>query len=410
MSNGIPNLKNLDKRVERIHKLIIELASGNLKYRVPPSEEHDELDAILIGINMLGEELEASTVSRDYLESIYRGVVDMLLVLNPNNTIQKVNETTTRLLGYGERELLGKDFSFLIADDGSRSLDSINDELTRNSFCYNIEKQFKTKEGGVIPVSFSCSILYDNKNRVNGKLFIAKDISHIKRAEEQLVLKNEELNTFIYKASHDLKGPLASSIGLIDLMKKERNDPEALSKYLDLLGGSVHSLDGILNELLQYNSITQNPLEYTTINFDKAVEEVLYNLKDLPELKKVKINVNISLQRQFYSDRELLKPILQNLVDNALKYHRNGRVKPYININIRGLKKEVKIEVIDNGIGMPQSIIENIFTMFYRGNLRSQGSGLGLYIAKSSVDRMGGRFVVKSKEDHGSHFSVYLPY
>jgi PAS domain-containing protein len=136
MSNQSTGLRNQDQRIEEICNLILDLASGNLDSRIPLSRDNDELDAISTGINMLAEELQATTVSKDYLDRIYNGVIDMLIVLNPDNTIQSVNPTTCRVLSYKEEDLVGQPVNFLFYRNTSQSLQKINTELNRKGYIY----------------------------------------------------------------------------------------------------------------------------------------------------------------------------------------------------------------------------------------------------------------------------------
>lgn len=397
-----------DKQIEGIYQLITQLASGDLSYRGSVSDKDNELDAITLGINMLAEELQSSTVSRNYLGRVYKGVVDMLIVLNPDNTVSEVNTAVTRLLNFTEDELRGKHVSTLFMRTEAKTLDRINRELQKKGYAFDIERVFKTKRGKAIPVSLSCSLLYDDNENVNGILYIAKDITKPKRTEQQLREKNEELNTFIYRASHDLKGPLASIIGLVNLAKSEMTDTESVKYYLELIERSSARLDIILNEFLELGRLTQTSMKYTVINFDQIIKEILQSMEYLDSYKNVDIRINVDHSTVYRSKRPLIKAILQNLIDNAIKY-KNPASKALVDINVMEVDKEIVISVYDNGIGMDKNVLENVFKMFYRGSQLSEGSGLGLYIVNTSVDNLKGRIEVKSKPGAGSRFTIFIP-
>jgi PAS domain S-box-containing protein len=399
-----------NEQLDHIYKLIMELASGNLQYRAPVSEKNDEIDAITMGINMLAEELQSTTVSKDYLSRIYKGVVDMLIVLNPDNSIQEVNSTVSRLLGYQDDELTGKDFGTLFFRNETRFLDKMNRELTKKGYFQDTERLFKTKRGKSIPVSLSSSLLYDNNGEVNGILYIAKDISKIKKTEEQLRSKNEELNTFIYRASHDLKGPLASILGLVNLAQAEMSDVESIKYYMNLIQLSASRLDSILNDFLELGRLTQSHIKNSTINFEQLINEILRSLEYLPDYQFIDFSFNIKQKKAFKSKKILVKAIIQNLIDNAIKYRKvDAAVRSSIHILIEEVDNEISISVTDNGIGIDRAIQEKIFKMFYRGHDIAGGSGLGLYIVKSSVEALRGRIGVKSKVGQGTTFQIMLP-
>jgi PAS domain S-box-containing protein len=191
-----------DSRLEEINKLILELASGNFTYQGRISERSDEFDAIIAGINMLGEELQATTVSKDYLNSIYTAVVDMMVILNTDQTIQNVNYAVAEQLGFENDDLVGKPFHVLFSDNEEKICPKIFDDLRRLGHSRNIEKTFKSKDGRTIPVSCSYSFLYDNHQKISGILCIAKDITAQKQIQEELK-KSEQLFELAIKASND---------------------------------------------------------------------------------------------------------------------------------------------------------------------------------------------------------------
>ncbi len=400
---------NKNKRIDEIYKHIIELASGNYKSRLKESDANDEMDAIVAGINMLAEEIEYSTISRDYMNSIYKGIVDMVIVLETDNTIREVNTSVCNTLSYNKKELLGKPFDMLLEKDKRDSIKKINNELNKKGYCYNIEESFRRKNGKIIPTSFSCSLLYDNQKKVSGILYIAKDISEIKETEKQLKAKNEELNTFVYKASHDLRAPLTSIMGLVGLVKEEKNSVASIKEYIELVDQSVKRMDSILINLLEITKITQTALQYEIINVEVLIHDILKSLEHLPGYNKINFDIDIKRKKEFKTDVKLLRPIFQNVIENAIKYKKNNIAKSYIQIKITDLKNKISITVKDNGIGIDRQIQENIFKMFFRGNYQSKGSGLGLYIVKTSVEKLGGNITVKSEVNKGTEFTIYLP-
>ncbi|MGZ5243483.1 MAG: PAS domain-containing sensor histidine kinase [Bacteroidia bacterium] len=398
-----------DQQIERIHALIMELASGNLSQRAAVSDDFDELDAITIGINMLAEELQATTVSKDYLGRIYRGVVDILLVLNPDYTIQAVNAAVIKQLHYTEEELIGKPVSVLFYRNEPKSLDKIQKELQKHGHSYNTERVLKTKKGKPVPVSISASLLHDDTNTIDGILCIAKDISQQKKKEEELRKKNEELNSFIYRVSHDIKGPLSSILGLIYLAKSDIDDPTCVAEYVNLIEQSANRLDRIIGELLELSSINQQDIKYSTIQSGILINEILQSLAYTAEYQDVKIDINVKSAPVIVAKKVLVKTVLQNLIHNAILYKKNSADAHKVIIRVEDLGHDYCITVADTGIGMAKSMQENIFKMFFRGDRSSKGTGLGLYIVKNSVEAMYGTIEVKSKPNQGTTFKVTIP-
>lgn len=396
-----------DRRIVQISNQLVKLASGKFNTRLPTSEAMDEIDAIILGINMLGEELQAVTVSRDYLGSVYKGIVDLLIVLDKNDRIQQVNMAVVENLQYEESRLRGKHISTLLAKENVQSIEDINKNLAREKHAYNTELVLMTKDKKRFPLSCSCSLLYDNFRKVQGKLYILKDISAIKKTEAQLKMKNEELNTLIYRASHDLKGPLSSMLGLINLSKQEK-DGQEIRNYLDLIELSTRRLDAILGAFTEIDKVAKTTLKVSIIKFQPLIKEILESIENAPDFKSIKFSVLVNQKKDFFSDVNLLRSVLQNLIENGIKYRRK-EIHATIDVRVTGTKSGVRIMVSDNGIGIPEKMQQEIFKLFYRAHAVSNGSGLGLYIVKSSVEKLGGKISVHSEENRGTVFTISIP-
>ncbi len=219
----------------------------------------------------------------------------------------------------------------------------------------------------------------------------------------------EEQNFFVYKASHDLKGPLVSIKGLIDLIKKEHEDNQAVSQYIDLIDDSVQHLDVTLSELIEFKKIGEAQVKPVDVDFEFMIREILNGFSRYEKYPENEINVNVEQYDTFRTDRTILKSILANIIQNAVKYGRYSNNKPKIDISVKLEDKVSYLEIKDNGIGMPEAVQKNIFKMFYRGISEIKGTGLGLYIVKTGLDKIGGTIKVESEEKVGSTFKVVLP-
>ncbi|MCH8331403.1 MAG: PAS domain S-box protein, partial [Bacteroidetes bacterium] len=286
----------------------------------------------------------------------------------------------------------------------------------------------KRKEKGKDPVItvFGRDVTEKNKadqeiRKLNGELELrvakrTKELRHLNtqlklkidehvRSEGQLKEINKELDTFVYKATHDLKGPLASIIGLVGIA---RNTKDGRENYLDLIGKSTKRLDNILNNLLEATAIKQGSLEISNIKFQRMVEDVINSLNHGREEFSIDFEIDISPDLEFFSDRNLILSILQNLIGNAMKYANNMEKHPYIHTMVRPKETGIEIKVSDNGIGIAEDVKDKIFDLFYRGTTLSQGTGLGLYIVKTAVTKLNGSIDVDSEVDKGSTFTVFL--
>jgi PAS domain S-box-containing protein len=401
-------VNNNNDRIELINHLLVELASGNFNIIGEPSFLMDDFDATIVGINMLGEELKNKTVSKDYLESIFSGIADLLFVTDHEDHISKINEAVTRILGYTEKELDGATMEVVMASEEHHVLGQISEILKSKQVCFNIETLLLSKTGYKIPVSISCSILFNNSKEVMGKVYFIRDVTELKIVEEKLKAKNADLNALVYGASHDLKGPVASSLGLINLARNETN-VDALKNYIEMTEKCILRLDAILIGLNQFTKITQTNIASEPIHFESLINTVVEGFENHPWMKNVSCNLRVESDQVLSSDKYLLQSIMHNLFENALKYKKEYILDPRVDITVEDVPGMVQISVADNGIGISEMVLPEIFKMFYRGTTMSHGSGLGLYIVKSGIEKLGGTIQVESQMRMGSTFTIKLP-
>ncbi|MEQ8363738.1 MAG: tetratricopeptide repeat-containing sensor histidine kinase [Cyclobacteriaceae bacterium] len=228
-------------------------------------------------------------------------------------------------------------------------------------------------------------------------------------SNESLVKVNDEMDNFIYKTSHDIRGPLASLKGICNVAMMDVKDEAALD-YLNKLDTSAAKLNAILSRLLIINQINHSILTPEKINFEEQIAEILEleKKKELPD--RIDISYNVEPDLDFRSDKEMAKIILENLIDNAIKYHNNSlRVDPFVRIEIGKEGKWVSAKVIDNGIGIDEESKEKIFQLFVRASERSDSGGIGLYLSKLATIKLGGDIVVSKSEEGYTVFKVLFP-
>lgn len=240
-----------------------------------------------------------------------------------------------------------------------------------------------------------------------------EEISSRKKAEEKLKESNRklrkaniELDNFVYKVSHDLRAPIASVLGLVNLAKKEKK-VDMLRDYFDMIGKSADQQDIFIKDILDISRNSRLVVNKDKLEWDKLIEDTFENLKYSVKNRKVEKIVNINGKSAFYSDQRRIKVILNNLLSNAIRYA-NGR-DPRVEIDIRVDRKKADISIRDNGIGIEKEHIDKIFNMFYRAAETNVGSGLGLYIVKESVDRLNGEIELESEPGIGTKFNIILP-
>lgn len=242
---------------------------------------------------------------------------------------------------------------------------------------------------------------------------IGRVISDLKQTREeqikinaQLKTMNQELDSFVYSVSHDLSSPLKSVRGLINIIRLE-SDPAQVPGYINMIEQSVNKLDSFITEVLDYSRSSRKEVVKAPVDLRKLLEEIMDNHRFMDAFDRIDFRLNID-QNELSTDRLLVKTILNNLISNAIKYQRRGADDSWVVINSSQLNGRTIVEISDNGEGIPEAMVPRIFEMFYKGDQVARGSGLGLYIAKSAADKLGGSLTVKSKIGEGSTFVLEL--
>lgn len=248
----------------------------------------------------------------------------------------------------------------------------------------------------------------DKRKKALEKL-VKERTEELEKANEELKQRNSELDRFVYSTSHDLSSPLKSILGLINVARIDHPEIRE-SQYLEMMEKSVHKLESFIEEVVQYSRNARMPIQTDIFDFEKFVSEILIDNQYSPSFEKIKIEIQDDTNEPITTDAMRLKIILNNLISNAIKFHRFDNHKtPMISISRRMISGNNLISVEDNGRGIQSEYVEKIFEMFFRGTQETQGSGLGLYILKETVNRLGGKIEVKSMVGEGSVFTVTLP-
>lgn len=220
--------------------------------------------------------------------------------------------------------------------------------------------------------------------------------------------KNLELDAFFYRVSHDLKGPISSLLGLDVVAREKITDPKTIA-YLDQYKSQVLRINGILDSLIKITRISYDSDLKQAIDFQKLISDCINSYEYLPNFDLVKFQVEVDDQVELMAEWALVNTILQNLIENSIKYCRTDQPDALTTIRVSGNGTEVMIEVADNGRGMDDETQKNLFGMFYRADARIEGTGLGLYILYKSVEKLGGKTEIKSNLGEGSVFTIFLP-
>jgi signal transduction histidine kinase len=228
------------------------------------------------------------------------------------------------------------------------------------------------------------------------------------KKNEELTKVNEELDRFVYSTSHDLRAPLLSVLGLIQLMEKKPSD-ETQQSYMKMMRKRISNLEAFINDITAYARNARLPLQPEPVLLQALIDEVFSNHHFLHEDHSIELRKDIQFREMILVDRQRLNTILNNLVSNAIKYHRLQYPEAQVTVGASLEGEELHLWIADNGPGIPDNVQARMFEMFYRGNERSGGSGLGLYIVKEATEKLGGRIKAESVYGEGSTFHVWMP-
>lgn len=225
-----------------------------------------------------------------------------------------------------------------------------------------------------------------------------------------LLEKNKELDEFIYKSAHDLRGPIARFKGLSQLIQMEYEQGNDISDHLRHLNHSANHMDSMLKRLSNVYEISARPISPQRINIDIILETVFDRLKTEENLNNVSIELNNEIKEPIQIDPSLLHLILKNLIGNAVRFYDPLKLKKWVKVNIEIIDKQLMISVKDNGIGIKKEQHENIFNLFYVGSELPKGPGLGLYICKIITKKLNGDINLNYSEvEKETEFKASIP-
>ncbi len=278
------------------------------------------------------------------------------------------------------------------------------------------DKAVNALKSGAFEYIIKSSDTLHNLPRIAERAFLKwEQVNHRKKSEEKLKRQyeqlqkiNKELDHLVYSTAHDLRGPLLSVLGLINISRGESAGPSQL-KYLDMMEKCIKKLDEHVVNISNYSKNNRLELKVTEVNPNRMISEVIQNHSFLENFSRIRMDIKIQNTYPLYTDESRLRTILGNLVFNAINYHDYDQKDPFIMIHFIVGKNKYQIDITDNGRGIAPFHLDKIFEMFYRGTEASQGSGLGLYIVKETVNKLKGKIRVRSFLKTGSRFTVVIP-
>lgn len=337
---------------------------------------------------------------------LFQNVPMAVVMLDETGKVSEINKGFEQMFGFTKDDLESKNLNDYIVPEDLRSEGIDLNNLIASNQVVSIETIRKHRMGKLINVIL-CGVPVLLDHEAIGIYGVYIDITDRKKVEEELKVRNTELDNFVYKVSHDLRAPLSSILGLVNLSRLQGNADDPF-EYLRIIGEKVQALDHFIGDVLSHSKNLKMEVELSRVDLRKIIDQTFRDLLYLEGSDKTRKVVKIE-GIDFYSDHWRISEIFRNLISNSIKYRNEklGESEISIKINIDHLCADISFA--DNGIGIKEANLKRIFEMFYRATSQGDGSGIGLYIVKNAVEKLGGEIKVASSPGQGTRFHILLP-
>jgi PAS domain S-box-containing protein len=332
------------------------------------------------------------------------------------------NSELAKITGRSRESIVGMDFMKVIGEPlNNQVILEIESALkTKKSFkgeinCTNGDKEESWRLLYMSPVN-------DKLNGISHFVAVLSDITESKVVENILREKNSELqktnaelDRFVYSTSHELRSPLMSVLGLLNLLESEQEDSvdkqntSEQGNYLKMIRDAISRLDKIIHDIIDYSRNSRLEVVYENIDFQSSIEFAIQNNQHIHGMEKIKFIIDVNNKVPFFSDKKRIEIIFNNVISNCIKFHNLDQENPFVEIKIKTSPVNALITLNDNGSGIADKHIPRLYDMFYRGSEKGAGSGIGLYIVKEIIDRLKGNIRVHSALNKGTCFNIDLP-
>lgn len=358
---------------------------------------------------------KALRASEEQLRLITDALPVLISYIDTNEVYRFVNKAYTVWFNKSKEEILNKPVKALVGQTAYDTIiPSVRKALMGEEAHFEGRMTYQNVPARYTSASF---VPHFEEGKTVGCFALVFDISSLKEHQEQLVQTNEELirinndlDNFIYAASHDLKSPIVNLEGLISTINRtlQTKLDEREQKLFSMMDVSIKKLKSTISYLSDVAKITKNPEENTeTIHIPALVEDVKADIEHLIQQAQPTITEAFHVTDINFV-KENLKSIVYNLLSNAIKY-RSPKRPLSIKMSTYEEDKFVVFSMQDNGLGMEPSQQSKLFNLFKRLHTHVEGTGIGLYIIKRIIENTGGKIMVESATDKGSTFKVYLP-
>ncbi len=403
--------------VTAMARTLSDLSQENLNVTIPGQERKDEVGQMAkaaggfqnmaIRLNKQGAQIQDNEAR---LSSIVDNMVDGLMTLDERGVIESYNHACEAIFGYPAEEIIGKSVKNLMPESYHDDFDTYIQTFNKIGGRHVLGAGERLVEGvGKVGRPFPIEVSVSQMELNNRKLYsaIVRDITERKTAEQDLLRANSELEEFAYRTSHDLRSPLVSSISLLSLadLSLAKGDLDVAQKSINLVNDSLVKLEALVKDILALAQSAHGDHDIEEISIEDIIEQALKKLDHMDHYDRLNIKTDL-VYSGFKSSVNRVTLVLENLISNAIKYQDLSKESSFIKISAHQKNGRLYLSVEDNGLGVPENMQDQLFTMFKRFHPKTAfGSGLGLYMMKKSIEMIGGSISYDDTGD-GSRFNV----
>jgi PAS domain S-box-containing protein len=350
------------------------------------------------------------------------GMTDLRLLLKKNPEFlfsiyakikpQQCNQAFLEMVGASSMEELKKNIGKILQQDFVKEIIREAHAIMNGESHFEGELEIQPLNGPRRTVLYS--VIYPPETEMNQAVYAIMDITAQKKVEqelehhvEELTKANEELDSFVYKVAHDLRAPLTNVMGLINLAVDDE-EVKGASTYLSLQKKSVERMDAFMRDIVDFTRNVRQEVSQVSVDLPQLVDEVLALQQETILGEKLKIYKEIDAA-PFYSDPMRIRIILNNLISNAVRYSDPQKEESFVRIHAEIADEKCILVVEDNGKGIHEKYLEKVFHMFFRGDSKTNGSGLGLYIVKEMVEKLEAEVILESEWKVFTRFTIVFP-
>ncbi len=428
--------RRLARPIDTIVHDVDQIAQGDLDHQIPPGKNL-ELEVLGQSINEMVRKLKAALEQAKVSEEKYRELVEnvnsIILRLDPVGQVVFINDYAQKFFGYSESEILGRNCVGTIVPEIDRSGVNLRDKILHLAQVPELyattENENMKKSGERVWISWTNKQKFGPSGEVIEVLCIGNDITWMKQASEEirhlnedlerrviartseLEAANQELESFSYSVSHDLRAPLRAIDGYSSILTREYLSglPPGAQEYLEKIRLNARHMGDLIDDILSYSRTGRVVLTKERVSPQAMVSETMESLKG--EYKDRQVEFTLRELPDCVADPSMLRRVFYNLLSNALKFTRI-RKKAEITVGSQTLDGQVVYFVQDNGVGFDPQYADRIFGVFQRLHKQGEyeGTGVGLAIVKRVIERHGGKIWAESESGKGSTFFFTLPF